>query len=135
MIKSSLREIQLIYLDKPKQTAVDLVLGKSLCPSCYKKIFTFEENPSTNDNDLFTDSVELSEKETLNEINSVCYKLHISPATKIIKLNKSQRVSALQKKTKNFRCNKKKTRGIVWWKINWRHSSLYQYQYLSLIHI
>lgn len=84
-----------------------MISGKSLCPSRYKKVFSFEENLNveTNDNENF---VADSEKETLIEINSVCSKLDISPATKIIKLSKSQQVPALQRVKKNSDAVKRK---------------------------
>lgn len=38
-IRNGLREILLEHLSKPKNVSVDVVPGKSLCPTCNKKIY------------------------------------------------------------------------------------------------
>jgi len=100
-VKKGLREIKPEHLEKPKHINVNLVPGKSLCVSCYTKIFTKEvdDNQSEQDTDFTVASEQLETAEKLHNLDSFCNELNISPVTKIIKLNKSQRLPALEKKT------------------------------------
>ena len=51
-IRNGLREIRFEHLQKNKNLSINLVPGKSLCPTCNKKIFGVEEKTSDIDVDF-----------------------------------------------------------------------------------
>lgn len=101
-VKNGLRKILIEHLSKPTNVAVSLIPGKSLCPTCATKIFvqraTDEKTCDNNDTDFFPEAYEVVNETPLQEIDTVCESLDLSPLSKITKLNKAQRHSALRKK-------------------------------------
>lgn len=102
-IKNGLRKILLDHLGKKKNVEVDLIPGKALCPTCFSKIFVIEpdcaEIEMENDTDFTPEAYEAVNESPLGKIISICSALDVSPLSKVAKLNKEQRHSALKKKT------------------------------------
>lgn len=107
-IRSGLREIFLEHLQKKQNVPVNLIPGKSLCPTCNKKIFGVVIEEKTSDIDIDyqpetdTEKSFFGEGTSLNVVDTVCKSLNLSPASKIIKLSKTKRQTAFKTKTEKI---------------------------------
>lgn len=107
-VRNGLREIRLEHLNKPQNVPVDLIPGKSLCPTCNKKIFGAVSEEQQNDVDkdfqpeTDTEKSAIGECTSLNVVDTLCESLNLSPASKIIKLSKNKRQTALKTKTEKI---------------------------------
>ncbi|XP_063223012.1 uncharacterized protein LOC134531252 [Bacillus rossius redtenbacheri] len=93
-ITKGLREILPEHMYKKTNYNLLLVPGKSLCPTCYKKIFV-TANDGTGDT---CDSDFITEIEKLGKVDNVCTQLGVSPASKIRKLGLDKRPQAIADK-------------------------------------
>lgn len=93
-ITKALKEIRLEDLKKNQN--INLIPGKSLCLTCFKKIFSEQQQSSHMDPDFQPAS------DNLNIIDTVCESLNISPTSKIVKTNKTKRQTEMQRKTEEI---------------------------------
>lgn len=93
-------EIKLDHVSKAKVKGITLIPGKSLCPTCYKKLFSLE-NTVTNDEDK-SDDCFIPPQETLQSLDSLCSVLNISPASNITKVSTAKRKTALVSKSERI---------------------------------
>ena len=100
-LKNGLRKILVAHLSKPTNFSINLIPGKALCPTCASKIFIKKSvtDPNKHQDEFIPDAYEFVEETTLQQVSSVCETLELSLICKILKLNKEQRHSALQKTT------------------------------------
>lgn len=82
-IIKGLREITFHHYSKNQSPFVRLVPGKSLCPTCYSKIFVINK-----EKDSDKEFCDLSE--TITKVDSACEILGLSPACKIRKLSEKK---------------------------------------------
>ena len=96
-ITKGLREITVDHLSKERNIDnISLIPGKSLCPTCYTKIFVIQIQETKTEDLDDTDFCEPSE--VLNNIDSACSILGLSPPNKIRKLSSEKRVLTLKKR-------------------------------------
>lgn len=97
-VSKGLREIKMDYIFKEKHFPVNIVPGKSLCPTCYTKIFvrpTAHTATVDNVSDEYVDKTE-----NMVKVDAACSSLELSPAAKIKKLSSDKRKGALKAKYK-----------------------------------
>lgn len=97
-ITKGLREISLEHFFKEKNFPVALVPGKSLCPTCYLKIFVVPVNKRIKDYEEHSDDEFCEQSEILEKVDSACAILGVSPACKIRKVSAEKRSRALKSK-------------------------------------
>lgn len=90
-IIKGLREITFDHYSKNQSPFVRLVPGKSLCPTCYAKIFVINKEKDSDSTDKEFSVL----SETLKKVDSACEILGLSPACKIRKLK--QKISVALK--------------------------------------
>lgn len=92
-------------ISKNKNVFTNLIPGKSLCPKCNKKTFGVEEKVSDIDVDFQPETEHekslVGVDTSLTELDTVCKSLHLSLASKLIKVSKPKCQSALKTKEKN----------------------------------
>lgn len=95
-------EIKLDQVSKAKLKGINLIPGKSLCPTCYKKLFGLNSEDVTSDNKDENDDCFVPPQETLITLDSLCSAIDISPASKITKMNTKKRRTALVSKSERI---------------------------------
>lgn len=100
-ISKGLREILIEHLDMPKNHTVNLNPGKSLCPNCYAKIFIVKENMDV-DEEQYANCTYIPPEETLNQLDSACSALGVSPISKIRKISTDKRNTIIDAKIKKI---------------------------------
>lgn len=103
-ITKGLREITFDHYSKNKSPFVNIIPGKSLCPTCYSKIFVIDKEKDSDTSDK--EFCDLSE--TIKKVDSACEILGISPARKIRKLSEEKRPIALNTKIEKVAATVKK---------------------------